>query len=152
LEQDSDIHASPNTAQRLRGAGARALAQAAQRAAELAKELRDEPTAGALDDQRTRIQRAVEPRSFSPISCATISAHGRTSVASIGVCGACTILWNGEPVRSCLLFRYSMNGADLKTVEGSRRTNALHPLQEKFWNCTPQCGFCTPESAHRKHY
>ena len=63
-----------------------------------------------------------------------------------GVCGACTILWNGEPVRSCLLFAIQMNGADLKTVEGiAPNATELHPLQEKFWKLHGlQCGFCTP--------
>jgi carbon-monoxide dehydrogenase small subunit len=63
-----------------------------------------------------------------------------------GVCGACTILWNGEPVRSCLLFAIQMNGADLKTVEGiAPNATELHPLQEKFWELHGlQFGFCTP--------
>ena len=63
-----------------------------------------------------------------------------------GVCGACTILWNGEPVRSCLLFAVQANGADLKTVEGiAPNATELHPLQEKFWHLHGlQCGFCTP--------
>jgi aerobic-type carbon monoxide dehydrogenase small subunit (CoxS/CutS family) len=63
-----------------------------------------------------------------------------------GVCGACTILWNGEPVRSCLLFAVQTNGAELKTVEGvAPSATELHPLQEKFWELHGlQCGFCTP--------
>ena len=63
-----------------------------------------------------------------------------------GVCGACTILLNGEPVRSCLLFAVQANGADLKTVEGiAPNATELHPLQEKFWELHGlQCGFCTP--------
>jgi carbon-monoxide dehydrogenase small subunit len=63
-----------------------------------------------------------------------------------GVCGACTILFNGEPVRSCLLFAVQADGASLKTVEGlAPASNQLHPLQEKFWELHAlQCGFCTP--------
>ena len=63
-----------------------------------------------------------------------------------GVCGACTILLNGEPVRSCLLFAVQANGSEVKTVEGlAPNTNDLHPLQEKFWALHGlQCGFCTP--------
>ena len=63
-----------------------------------------------------------------------------------GVCGACTILLNGELVRSCLLFAVQANGAELKTVEGiAPSTTELHPLQEKFWALHGlQCGFCTP--------
>ena len=63
-----------------------------------------------------------------------------------GVCGACTILWNGEAVRSCLVFAVQANGADLKTVEGlAPNPTELHPLQQKFWEHHGlQCGFCTP--------
>ena len=63
-----------------------------------------------------------------------------------GVCGACTILFDGEPVRSCLLFAVQANGADLKTVEGlAPSATELHPLQENFWAMHGlQCGFCTP--------
>ena len=63
-----------------------------------------------------------------------------------GVCGACTILWNGEAVRSCLVFAVQANGADLKTVEGlAPSATELHPLQKKFWELHGlQCGFCTP--------
>ena len=63
-----------------------------------------------------------------------------------GVCGACTILLNGEPVRSCLMFAVQANGAELKTVEGLAPSAAeLHPIQEKFWEFHGlQCGFCTP--------
>jgi carbon-monoxide dehydrogenase small subunit len=62
-----------------------------------------------------------------------------------GVCGACTILLNGEPVRSCLLFAVQANGTEIKTVEGLAPNPAeLHPLQEKFWELHGlQCGFCT---------
>jgi carbon-monoxide dehydrogenase small subunit len=63
-----------------------------------------------------------------------------------GVCGACTVLLNGEPVRSCLMFAVQANGAELKTVEGlALSATELHPLQEKFWELHGlQCGFCTP--------
>jgi carbon-monoxide dehydrogenase small subunit len=63
-----------------------------------------------------------------------------------GVCGACTVLLNGEPVRSCLMFAVQANGAQLKTVEGlAPSATELHPLQEKFWELHGlQCGFCTP--------
>ena len=63
-----------------------------------------------------------------------------------GVCGACTILWAGEPVRSCLLFAVQADGAELKTVEGLAPSETeLHPIQEAFWEAHGlQCGFCTP--------
>jgi carbon-monoxide dehydrogenase small subunit len=62
-----------------------------------------------------------------------------------GVCGACTILMNGEPVRSCLLFAVQAEGAELLTVEGLARGEELHPIQDAFWEAHGlQCGFCTP--------
>jgi carbon-monoxide dehydrogenase small subunit len=63
-----------------------------------------------------------------------------------GVCGACTVLWDGDPVRSCLIFAVQANGAQLKTVEGlAPNPTELHPLQESFWELHGlQCGFCTP--------
>jgi len=63
-----------------------------------------------------------------------------------GVCGACTVLWDGEPVRSCLIFAVQAEGAELTTVEGlAPEAGALHPLQEAFRaEHALQCGFCTP--------
>src|SRR5712691_4131684 len=62
-----------------------------------------------------------------------------------GVCGACTILMNDEPVRSCLLFAVQANGAELLTVEGLADGEQLHPIQDAFWEAHGlQCGYCTP--------
>ena len=63
-----------------------------------------------------------------------------------GVCGACTILWNGAPVRSCLAFAVQAKNAHLTTIEGlAPNAKELHPLQQKFWELHGlQCGFCTP--------
>jgi aerobic carbon-monoxide dehydrogenase small subunit len=62
-----------------------------------------------------------------------------------GVCGACTVLLDGEPVRSCLLLAIQMDGARLTTVEGLAEGDRLHPLQQAFWDHHGlQCGFCTP--------
>ena len=63
-----------------------------------------------------------------------------------GVCGACTILVGGEPVRSCLMFAVQADGADVMTVEGLAAPDGeLHPLQESFREHHGlQCGFCTP--------
>ena len=62
-----------------------------------------------------------------------------------GVCGACTILLNGEAVRSCLMLAVQADGADLMTVEGLAGDQELHPLQRAFQeNHALQCGFCTP--------
>jgi carbon-monoxide dehydrogenase large subunit len=62
-----------------------------------------------------------------------------------GVCGACTILMNDEPVRSCLLFALQARGNELTTVEGLAKGEKLHPVQQAFWEKFGlQCGFCTP--------
>ena len=62
-----------------------------------------------------------------------------------GVCGACTILVDGEAVRSCLLLAVQADGATLMTVEGLANGDELHPLQAAFQeNHALQCGFCTP--------
>lgn len=62
-----------------------------------------------------------------------------------GVCGACTVLLDGEPVRSCLLFAIQAAGHEVTTVEGVGRPDSLHPLQRAFVNNQAfQCGFCTP--------
>jgi aerobic carbon-monoxide dehydrogenase small subunit len=62
-----------------------------------------------------------------------------------GVCGACTVLVDGEPVRSCLMLAVQADGAEITTVEGLARDGGLHPLQEAFReHHALQCGFCTP--------
>lgn len=62
-----------------------------------------------------------------------------------GVCGACTVLFNGQTVRSCLLFAVQANGMDVKTVESLATEDGLHPLQQAFRDHhAVQCGFCTP--------
>jgi len=62
-----------------------------------------------------------------------------------GICGACTILVNGEAARSCLMLAVQADGAEITTVEGLMSDGALHPLQEAFREHHGlQCGFCTP--------
>ena len=62
-----------------------------------------------------------------------------------GICGACTILFNGEAARSCLMFAVQAQGAELLTVEGLARGEELHPLQQAFHeHHALQCGYCTP--------
>jgi aerobic-type carbon monoxide dehydrogenase small subunit (CoxS/CutS family) len=62
-----------------------------------------------------------------------------------GICGACTILVNGEAARSCLMLAVQADGAELTTVEGLAAHGKLHPLQEAFREHHGlQCGFCTP--------
>jgi carbon-monoxide dehydrogenase small subunit len=62
-----------------------------------------------------------------------------------GVCGACTVIVDGEAVRSCLMFAVQANGKPLRTVEGLADGRRLHPLQRAFIaHHGLQCGFCTP--------
>ena len=62
-----------------------------------------------------------------------------------GICGACTILVNGEAARSCLMLAVQADGAALLTIEGLAQEGRLHPLQDAFWEHHGlQCGFCTP--------
>ncbi|MBI2320206.1 MAG: (2Fe-2S)-binding protein [Betaproteobacteria bacterium] len=62
-----------------------------------------------------------------------------------GICGTCTVLVDGEAVRSCLMLAVQANGRDVFTVEGLARGEKLHPLQESFWkHHALQCGYCTP--------
>jgi aerobic carbon-monoxide dehydrogenase small subunit len=62
-----------------------------------------------------------------------------------GACGACTVLLNGQSIRSCLMFAAQADGAEITTVEGLSDGDRLHPLQESFWECHAlQCGYCTP--------
>ena len=62
-----------------------------------------------------------------------------------GVCGACTILVDGEAVRSCLLFAVQVDGSEILTIEGLEKDGVLHPLQEAMRDSHSfQCGFCTP--------
>ena len=63
----------------------------------------------------------------------------------VGRCGACTVLWNGTPVKSCMVFAVQAEGDEIVTVEGLAQDKRLHPLQEAFWKSDAvECGYCTP--------
>jgi len=92
-------------------------------------------------------QREVEPRLLlSDFLRHTLELTGTHVGCEHGVCGACTVLLEGVPVRSCLMFAVQADGASLTTVEGlGDNLDALHPLQESFREAHGlQCGFCTP--------
>jgi carbon-monoxide dehydrogenase small subunit len=60
-------------------------------------------------------------------------------------CGACTVLLDGEPVKSCTVLAVQADGGQIATVEGLEQNGKLHPIQEAFWEKHGlQCGYCTP--------
>ncbi len=91
-------------------------------------------------------ERDVEPRLLlSDFLRHELGLTGTHVGCEHGVCGACTILFDGEPVRSCIMLAVQADGHALTTVEGLSPAGGLHPLQEAFWECHGlQCGFCTP--------
>ena len=91
-------------------------------------------------------QRTVESRLLlSDFIRRDLSLTGTHVGCEHGVCGACTILFDGEPVRSCLMFAVQADGHEITTVEGLGTPEALHPIQESFREAHGlQCGFCTP--------
>jgi carbon-monoxide dehydrogenase small subunit len=96
----------------------------------------------------TRHEREVEPRLLlSDFLRHDLELTGTHVGCEHGVCGACTVLLNGDAVRSCLLFAVQVHGAELTTVEGLTPPAGaeLHPLQDAFRQAHAlQCGFCTP--------
>ncbi len=61
------------------------------------------------------------------------------------ICGACTVLLDGQAVKSCTMFAVQADGLSVTTIEGLATNGALHPVQEGFWECHGlQCGYCTP--------
>jgi carbon-monoxide dehydrogenase small subunit len=88
----------------------------------------------------------VEPRTLlSDFIRHQIELTGTHVGCEHGVCGACTILLNGKPVRSCLLFAIQLDGQSIETIESLERDGKFHPLQTAFWEKHGlQCGYCTP--------
>lgn len=93
-----------------------------------------------------RYERAVEPRLLlSDFIRHDLGSTGTHVGCEHGMCGACTILMEGESVRSCLIFAVQANGRDIRTIEGLGTVEKLHPLQEGFMEKHAlQCGYCTP--------
>lgn len=92
-------------------------------------------------------ERVIEPRLLlSDFLRHELGLTGTHVGCEHGVCGACTILFDGEPMRSCLLFAVQANGHSINTVEGlAPDENHLHPLQQAFRDAHGlQCGYCTP--------
>ena len=91
--------------------------------------------------------REVEPRMLlSDFLRHELGLTGTHVGCEHGVCGACTILFEGESARSCLMFAVQANGYNITTVEGlATDKENLHPIQQSFWEAHGlQCGYCTP--------
>ena len=93
----------------------------------------------------TRHERAVEPRLLlSDFLRHDLGLTGTHVGCEHGVCGACTVLLDGEAVRSCLVFAIQADGHSVDTVEGLSTDGTLHPIQQAFHDAHGlQCGFCT---------
>jgi carbon-monoxide dehydrogenase small subunit len=93
------------------------------------------------------IRKAVPPR-MTLVDCLRdeIGLTGSHIGCEHGVCGACSVIVDDEPIRSCLMFAVQADGMEITTVEGLADTDgALSALQEAFWDChAMQCGYCTP--------
>jgi carbon-monoxide dehydrogenase small subunit len=94
----------------------------------------------------TRHERSVEPRLLlSDFLRHDLGLTGTHVGCEHGVCGACTVLLDGEAVRSCLVFAIQTDGRSVETVESLASNGTLHPIQQAFHDAHGlQCGFCTP--------
>jgi carbon-monoxide dehydrogenase small subunit len=94
----------------------------------------------------TPYERTVEPRLLlSDFLRHELGLTGTHVGCEHGVCGACTIIFDGQPVRSCLMLAVQADGHEITTVEGLGTMDDLHPLQEAFREAhAVQCAFCTP--------
>ena len=88
----------------------------------------------------------VEPRRLlADVLREDLGLTGTNLGCEHGACGSCTVLVDGQSVRSCLMFAVQANGHEVMTVEGLAHDGELHPLQQAFWEKQGvQCGFCTP--------
>jgi xanthine dehydrogenase YagT iron-sulfur-binding subunit len=90
----------------------------------------------ALDDPRVTLLDLLRER---------LDLTGTKKGCDRGQCGACTVLVNGRRINSCLALAVSLDGADVRTIEGVAQGDRLHPVQEAFIACDGlQCGYCTP--------
>lgn len=91
-------------------------------------------------------QESIDPRTLlSDFLRNDLGLTGTHVGCEHGVCGACTVMLNGDPVRSCLIFAPQVHNQEIITVEGLGTVDDMHPLQEAFREAHGlQCGFCTP--------
>jgi len=100
----------------------------------------------ALTVNNNQYQRSVEPRLLlSDFLRHELGLTGTHVGCEHGVCGACTVLFDGQPIRSCLMFAVQADGHEILSIEGIGTLENLHPLQASFKEAHGvQCGFCTP--------
>jgi aerobic-type carbon monoxide dehydrogenase small subunit (CoxS/CutS family) len=106
----------------------------------------DEAVEIELTVNGTRMQAQAEPRMLlADFIRHRLHLSGTHVGCAHGACGACTVLVNGQPARSCLMFAVQAQGAEVMTVEALETPEGLSPLQEEFSkHHALQCGFCTP--------
>ena len=94
----------------------------------------------------TQYKETVDPRLLlSDFLRETLGLTGTHVGCEHGVCGSCTVIFDGQPVRSCLMFAVQANGHEVVTVEGLGTPDNLHVVQQAFMEAHGlQCGFCTP--------
>ena len=93
-----------------------------------------------------RQRHAVEPRMLLVHFLREVVGLTGTHVGcETSLCGACSVMLNGEAVKACTVLAVQAHGAEITTIEGLAQNGELHPIQEGFWECHGlQCGFCTP--------
>jgi carbon-monoxide dehydrogenase small subunit len=75
----------------------------------------------------------------------TLEMKGSKLCCNTGECGACTVIYNGKPINSCVTLAADANGAEITTIEGLADGGKLHPVQQAFIDTgAVQCGYCTP--------
>jgi aerobic carbon-monoxide dehydrogenase small subunit len=100
----------------------------------------------ALTVNHSQYQRSIEPRLLlSDFLRHELGLTGTHVGCEHGVCGSCSVLFDGQPVRSCLMFAVQADGHEIITIEGLGTPEKLHPIQQSFIEAHGvQCGFCTP--------
>lgn len=91
-------------------------------------------------------QHEVEPRLLLVHYLRDVLSLTGTHVGcETSLCGACTVMLDGQAVKSCTMFAVQADGAKITTIEGLASNGELHPVQQGFWECHGlQCGYCTP--------